>query len=698
MLDSAMQGWEEGKDRRYRKDAMKAFASALGGDTALGGGMIGAAPGTTAGTVPGAAPGAGKGFELPSKAIARSVLRPGMQASVQSGTPSFGGQASPSLFPASHTLADTGGTTDPIYDAIIKRESAGNPRAVSPVGARGLMQLMPGTAKEMAGELGLPYSPEMLDDPEYNRKLGTAYYDKMLRQFGSHTLALAAYNAGPGNVQKWLQTYGDPRSGVISEAEFVAKIPFAETRNYVTNITRDLGGDFTGTPAQSMQRPGQFASPLFGRGSMPLGGEGAGMADKDASVRQLRGEVAYQPGMGQPGMPTTATVGAQNASFGQMPSAGPAAGPQFQRLVEMAEAGNPYAFDALQILVAMRQQQEAGAYGRQMDQQRFAMEQQRHQLAMSQAGQAPQESFGAPQQVMGPDGQPQLVQFGNRGTVRPVQGYGAVPEAGVSGEISLAGTGFDAASINAYSDLEAKRQQGIPLTPAEANRHRQLEWKLQQPTEVRNPDGSVTRTPGMSLEVLRGGAVQGALVGGGMPAQGGPQRQVMADGTTIDTFADGRMVTTYPDGRQVERPAVAPDVRQFNEAKQGAFADAFSRAQSRLQSGTVMGGPVGGVMSLLPGEQRAQQQDYDILQQQVVDKILKTFPGVQTEGDALRAAQNLGILSAWDPIDRQQTVLRNYERFLSTGQGIDPSTVGGQPGGTDVGDDEFEARARKYGQ
>ncbi|UVO18255.1 transglycosylase SLT domain-containing protein [Stutzerimonas stutzeri] len=126
--------------------------------------------------------------------------------------------------------------------SVIKHESSGNVAAVSPKGARGLMQLMPGTAQDMAAELGLPYSEARLtSDAEYNKRLGSAYLNKLLERYDGHqALALAAYNAGPGKVDEWLQEHGDPRAGDIDAASWVQKIPYAETRDYTRNILQDL--------------------------------------------------------------------------------------------------------------------------------------------------------------------------------------------------------------------------------------------------------------------------------------------------------------------------------------------------------------------------------------------------------------------------------------------------------------------------
>ena len=129
-----------------------------------------------------------------------------------------------------------------LVDSVIKHESSGNIAAVSPKGARGLMQLMPGTARDMAAELGLPFSEARLtSDAEYNKRLGSAYLNKMLDRYDGHqALALAAYNAGPGRVDEWLKSHGDPRKGEIGTGAWVQKIPYAETRDYTRKILDDL--------------------------------------------------------------------------------------------------------------------------------------------------------------------------------------------------------------------------------------------------------------------------------------------------------------------------------------------------------------------------------------------------------------------------------------------------------------------------
>ena len=126
--------------------------------------------------------------------------------------------------------------------AIARQESELNAAAASPAGARGLMQLMPATAQHVARQIGLPYSEtRLVRDPVYNARLGTAYLQRMLDRYdGSYLLATAAYNAGPGRVDAWLQTFGDPRSKGTDVILWIESIPFNETRNYVMRVLESL--------------------------------------------------------------------------------------------------------------------------------------------------------------------------------------------------------------------------------------------------------------------------------------------------------------------------------------------------------------------------------------------------------------------------------------------------------------------------
>lgn len=126
--------------------------------------------------------------------------------------------------------------------AIARRESELNVAAVSPAGARGLMQIMPATARQVAQEVGLEYSKERLtSDWRYNATLGTAYLGGLIEIYeGSYVLAFAAYNAGPHRVDEWIDLYGDPRDPMTSVVDWVEHIPFRETRNYVMRVAESL--------------------------------------------------------------------------------------------------------------------------------------------------------------------------------------------------------------------------------------------------------------------------------------------------------------------------------------------------------------------------------------------------------------------------------------------------------------------------
>src|SRR5690242_634892 len=120
--------------------------------------------------------------------------------------------------------------------AISQQESQFDRQNVSHASANGLMQLMPGTARETAGRMGLPYSASSLTDPSFNVQLGVNYFQRLFETYGSYPLAIAAYNAGPGNVNKWLAANGDPRSGQIDMVNWIEQIPFTETRGYVQRV------------------------------------------------------------------------------------------------------------------------------------------------------------------------------------------------------------------------------------------------------------------------------------------------------------------------------------------------------------------------------------------------------------------------------------------------------------------------------
>ena len=139
--------------------------------------------------------------------------------------------------------------------AIARRETEFKDSAISPAGARGLMQVMPATAKAMAQKLAVDYSPDrLIRDWEYNAKLAGQYLADLTRRFdGNPVLVAAAYNAGPNRVDSWIKRLGDPRAPGVDIVEWIEMIPYVETRNYVMRVAESLINYRArlGNPAQS---------------------------------------------------------------------------------------------------------------------------------------------------------------------------------------------------------------------------------------------------------------------------------------------------------------------------------------------------------------------------------------------------------------------------------------------------------------
>lgn len=129
----------------------------------------------------------------------------------------------------------------PLILSIIRQESEFDAMAESPSGALGMMQLLPGTAKETAGKIDVAYDREALSAPNYNIRLGSHYLSRMINAYdGSYIMAIAAYNGGPGNVRKWMAQFGTPGNSPYQAINWIEKIPFAETRNYVQRVMENL--------------------------------------------------------------------------------------------------------------------------------------------------------------------------------------------------------------------------------------------------------------------------------------------------------------------------------------------------------------------------------------------------------------------------------------------------------------------------
>lgn len=150
--------------------------------------------------------------------------------------------------------------------AIARQESQFAQNAISHAGARGLMQLMPATGREQAGKMGLSYDVgRLISDPVFNIQLGDGYFARLMNIYGSYPLAVAAYNAGGGNVNKWLRANGDPRSGSVDWIDWLEKIPISETRNYVQRVLENAVVYEAMNPARASYRGPNPLSRFIGK-------------------------------------------------------------------------------------------------------------------------------------------------------------------------------------------------------------------------------------------------------------------------------------------------------------------------------------------------------------------------------------------------------------------------------------------------
>ncbi|WP_374546220.1 lytic transglycosylase domain-containing protein, partial [Rhodoblastus sp.] len=142
--------------------------------------------------------------------------------------------------PTYSELANSAGR--PVVLAIARQESAFNATAKSGAGAFGLMQMIEPTARKAAKSAGVTYDESRLkNDAAFNAQLGAFHLGQLLGEYrGSYVLAFAAYNAGGGNVGDWIKAYGDPRSANVDPIDWIERIPFTETRNYVQRIVENL--------------------------------------------------------------------------------------------------------------------------------------------------------------------------------------------------------------------------------------------------------------------------------------------------------------------------------------------------------------------------------------------------------------------------------------------------------------------------
>ena len=130
----------------------------------------------------------------------------------------------------------------PVVYSIARQESAFDPKAVSHAGAMGLMQMIASTARSTARRVGVAFDPgRMTTDPVFNAQLGAAHLGDLLKeQRNSLILTFAAYNAGGGRVKEWIAAHGDPRNAGVDPIDWIERIPFSETRNYVQRVLENL--------------------------------------------------------------------------------------------------------------------------------------------------------------------------------------------------------------------------------------------------------------------------------------------------------------------------------------------------------------------------------------------------------------------------------------------------------------------------
>jgi soluble lytic murein transglycosylase len=189
-------------------------------------------------------------------------------------------------YPMPTSLLPEAGPEKAFVFSVIRQESNFDPHMRSGPGARGMMQLMPATAAGLARSLGISYSAVQLDDPSYNVRLGSAYLDSILNNFGgSYAMAAAAYNAGPGRLPQWTAYCGDPRGGQTDPIDFIECIPFSETRNYVMRLLETTevyrakmnGGHAALTLSADLKRGGYVYRPSTSQ-SVVTGGQAAAPA------------------------------------------------------------------------------------------------------------------------------------------------------------------------------------------------------------------------------------------------------------------------------------------------------------------------------------------------------------------------------------------------------------------------------------
>lgn len=572
-LESGLEGWELGKDKRSRKEAMEAAALALGGLAGFG--------------QPSAAP-----VQAASVAPPPATFKPFSQqihASVRDRGPAFSQPPAGASFPP----AQADPSFDRMLQAIIRQESGGRADAVSPVGARGIMQVMPATAMRpgygmqdifgYAERMGIPVAARdeatakrLLMNPELNQAFGRDYYGKMRDAHGgSDTLALASYNAGAGRVQDWLKSIGDPRRGEVSEAEFVSRIPFKETRDYVTKIMGSLG-----EPQQVQATQAQVQAPA--------------QQPQPQAVPQQAGAPLPQAG--------------GNEAIG--------------KLVALAQAGNPYALEALQGVMSLQQSRADKADARSMQEREWQFQQQQAQqeqaYRQAQLG-LQQGAFDLQRQKLAADAAaPQGVDFGS---------------------------GVDGRALAVVTEIETKRRQGIPLTPQEEVAYQTASAHLAQPKfHFDQASGRMIQTGGIDTS---------AMFGGTQPA-GAP---AAAPGSA----------TPAP---QVVQLPLTPEQEQARAKQVQLRAETVGNVDSLLEMDlSKASGPMGSMSAYIPGTDAHRiATRLDGVRNQFTGSNLDMLKGVLSDRDIQMLGEMAGGLRVGMPAGELERTLHSMKRILQAGQ------------------------------
>lgn len=174
--------------------------------------------------------------------LARDISRPDYAVAVAKRASQLGTELPDISWPAHSFFPEKPAIEIPLILAITRQESAFATDAISRAGARGLMQLMPSTARSVSRKLKMSYSKQkLISNPEYNTLLGSTYLGGLIDRFdGSYILAIASYNAGGSRIKGWIKDWGDPRHGDIDALDWIELIPFSETRNYVQRVMENL--------------------------------------------------------------------------------------------------------------------------------------------------------------------------------------------------------------------------------------------------------------------------------------------------------------------------------------------------------------------------------------------------------------------------------------------------------------------------